>query len=181
MRLLLPCLALLACDAGSDTGDTGGDTYDRPDTDDTGDTQVDTSETGETGEDTPEPPELEWSIGTTGLRMELTYDGTVGSEDVVRVGIWTDEYRAGSQLEKVDTSASFPKTLEVELPELGEAPFQYEVYIAAYIDRNNDHYHYPGPEDLVLVYGEDGITSWPILIKDGYLTTGVVLAFEDPY
>ena len=180
---------LAACSGEESTGsdgvpdwsiDSGHD--DSPDTDTS---QVDTGQP-ETGDTAVVEPTWAFEDGNTGIRFDLSYDGTVGSEDVVRIGLFTSANRSGGAKVKVDVTAIFPKSVEVPVSSLDfTAPLGVEydgaAYVAAYIDRNNDHYHYPGPEDLVIIYGPGEGESWAIPFYEGKLTTGAVLAFEDPF
>jgi hypothetical protein len=183
MRLASIVGLLVACDGGGegDTGDTGGTTDDSKDTDSASDTNdtYHTGETGETGEPTVEEPVFSQEDGATGLRIELTYPGEVGAEDTVHIGIWNSgPARSGSYADRIVVSASFPKTVEKPLnyAEIGGT-----VYLAAYLDRGNNNYRYPGSDDLVLIYGPGDGTSWEIPLAEGKVTTGITLAFEDPY
>lgn len=192
--LPLPAFVLAACSLAACTPDGASGTDVAPDwsqdsgleTDDTGNT--DSNESGETGETDDPTIEPTWAFedGTTGIRFDLVYDGTVGAEDVVRIGLFTSATRGGGPAQKVDVVAIFPKSVEVSIevadfPPPGGVDYDAAAYVAAYIDRNNDHYHYPGPEDLVLIYGPGEGVSWGIPVYRNMLTTGATLTFKDPF
>lgn len=181
-------LLLLAC-----TGEDGASTDAAPDwgrdsgeADDTHTADTDTADTGDSGDTAAVEPTWAFEDGNTGIRFDLSYDGTVGGSDVVRIGLFGSPNRSGGALTKLDVTAIFPKSIEVpislaDFPAPDGAEYDGAVYVAAYIDRNNDHYHYPGPEDLVIIYGPGGGLSWDIPVYRNKLTTGAELAFKDPY
>lgn len=181
-------LILFAC-----TGDEGAPTDAAPDwgrdsgeADDTSDTVADSGDSGETGDTDVVEPVWAFEDGNTGIRFDLSYDGTVGGSDVVRLGLFATPNRSAGPVTKFDITAIFPKSIEVpvdvaDFRASDGLGYDAAVYVAAYIDRNNDNYWYPGPEDLVLIYGEGGALSWVIPVNRNQLTTGAVLAFKDPY